>query len=111
MECVYILESVGVMKAGLVKTVHEVSVCVCLCVCVLKFMPKAFLFFYNILPEICQPPCVNGTCNVSTGYCDCYPGYTGLSCNEGEVYSDFMEVLILAEYMPSSPCLFFGQNH
>ncbi|CAI8024249.1 Latent-transforming growth factor beta-binding protein 1, partial [Geodia barretti] len=32
--------------------------------------------------EICQPPCVNGRCNVNTGLCDCSPGYTGASCGE-----------------------------
>ena len=41
--------------------------------------------FVIVLAEICQPPCVNGMCNVSTGYCDCDPGFTGLSCSEGEV--------------------------
>ena len=36
--------------------------------------------------EICQPPCgENGVCNVNTGYCDCSPGFTGPSCDDGKI--------------------------
>ncbi|CAI8033863.1 hypothetical protein GBAR_LOCUS19099, partial [Geodia barretti] len=34
---------------------------------------------------MCVPPCVNGTCNATTGRCDCSPGYTGVSCDEAAV--------------------------
>ena len=34
--------------------------------------------------DICQPPCVNGTCNETTEQCDCFPGFTGVSCDEGK---------------------------
>ena len=33
---------------------------------------------------ICQPPCgENGVCTFNTGYCDCSPGFTGPSCDDG----------------------------
>ena len=98
------------MKAGLMKIVHKVrknagihskaliktipAVCVGACVCdevivIAVGIVRPLWFFYSIivhaLTETCQPPCVYGTCDVSTGYCDCDPGYTGLSCNVGEV--------------------------
>ena len=49
-------------------------------------------------PEICQPPCVNGTCNVNTGYCDCSPGYTGVSCANGETISNHYSYYYLSCY-------------
>ena len=33
--------------------------------------------------EMCRPPCVNGVCNEITRQCDCSPGYTGISCDQG----------------------------
>ena len=102
------------MKAGLVKIVHEVrknagihskvpiktvpavcvGACTCTCMCDEVIVTAVILLsdlscFYSIivhaLAEICQAPCVNGTCDVNTGYCDCDPGFTGLSCSEGGV--------------------------
>ena len=105
------------MKAGLMKIVHEVrknagihskalvktvpAVCVGACMHVYVHvcdevniiavknyqtsLVSVVLLYMHIYTEICQPPCVYGTCDVNTGYCDCNPGYTGLSCSEGEV--------------------------
>ena len=55
-------------------TVHSHSVCACISSTTL---------------EICQPPCVNGRCNVNTGLCDCSPGYTGASCGEGKTLHNY----------------------
>ena len=35
----------------------------------------------------CIPDCVNGTCDVSTGACDCDNGYIGTDCSIGIVES------------------------
>ena len=33
----------------------------------------------------CTPPCINGTC-VSGNVCDCFEGWTGSICNQGNLY-------------------------
>ena len=36
---------------------------------------------------VCQPSCVNGVCNETTGQCDCTPGYTGVTCDESKTFT------------------------
>ena len=33
---------------------------------------------------VCQPSCVNGVCNETTGHCACTPGYSGVACDESK---------------------------
>ena len=31
----------------------------------------------------CDPPCANGTCNLTVGACECDDGYIGTDCGTG----------------------------
>ena len=83
MECAYFLDCVGAMKAGLMRTVLEVRISE---LHVTGKYNTVVMQYFLVFSEICQPPCINGACNVNTGFCDCNSGYTDLSCAEGEIF-------------------------
>ena len=71
------------VKAGLMRTVHKVNITE---LHVRGKYNTGGHAIFLVFSEICQLPCVNGACNVNTGFCDCNSGYTGLSCAEGEIF-------------------------
>ena len=64
-----------------------------ICLCVYKASnPQYFIIMILCVDgfvcpsDICQPSCGrNGVCNTDTKQCDCFPEYTGASCDEGKL--------------------------
>lgn len=39
-----------------------------------------------IFAEVCPKNCSgHGTCNTTTGECECYTGFTGVSCSQSKI--------------------------
>ena len=75
MEYAMLLHSLVTVKTTLKALTAVPPVCISLCVC--AYPPSNLLHTLTV----CNPPCVNGTCNETTFTCDCMNNFEGSDCS------------------------------
>ena len=49
-------------------------------------LPWWYMLFFHSCFTVCNPPCINGTCNKTTFTCDCADNFEGIDCSSPSMY-------------------------